>query len=249
MMNLLVDIEIRCEKCGLIHVIPKDFLEPSVSSYERNMGDEIEYIIEDSIVCDECQNEIRFVIRGYEYPVGAYNYDDYEIFGGDFIQEPNMGIIYFQEEFDMEVAYGEYDRVRDLILQIVEDRDMIYNISPREFEEVVERVFISEGFETQLTKVTRDGGKDIIAIKYSMGKPIVFYVECKQYGRHRTVDVNIVRSLYGVQMSDQINKSVLITTSHFSRDAKEYAENQNTLIDLIDVDEFYELLKCSAKRI
>ena len=49
-------------------------------------------------------------------------------------------------------------------------------------------------------------------------------------------------------MSDQINKSVLVTTSHFSRDAREYAENQNTLIDLIDVDEFYELLKCSAKR-
>lgn len=48
-------------------------------------------------------------------------------------------------------------------------------------------------------------------------------------------------------MCDQINKSVLITTSHFSRDAKEYAE-KNTLIDLIDVDEFYELLKYSAKR-
>ena len=83
---------------------------------------------------------------------------------------------------------------------------MLYNITPRELEEVVERIFISEGFETQLTKATRDGGKDIIAVKYTMGKPIVFYVECKQYGRHRTVDVNIVRSLYGVKMSDQINR-------------------------------------------
>ena len=117
-----------------------------------------------------------------------------------------MGIIYFQEEFDLEVAYGEYDKVRDLILQIIEDRDMLYNITPREFEEVVECVFISEGFETQLTKATRDGEKDIIAIKYNRGKPIVFYVECKQYGRHRTVDVNIVRFLYGVQMSNQINQ-------------------------------------------
>ena len=89
-----------------------------------------------------------------------------------------------------------------------------------------------------MTKATRDGEKDIIAIKYNRGKPIVFYVECKQYGRHRTVDVNIVRSLYGVQMSNQINKSVLVTTAHFSRDDKEYAEKQNTLIDLFDVDEF-----------
>ncbi len=72
------------------------------------MGDEIEYIIEDFIICDECQNEIRFVIRGYEYPVGAYNYDDYEIFGGDFIQEPNMGIIYFQEVGDL-LDTVEYD--------------------------------------------------------------------------------------------------------------------------------------------
>lgn len=74
----------------------------------------------------------------------------------------------------MEAAYGEYDRVHNLILQIAEDRNMLYNITPREFEEVVELIFISEGFKTQLTKATRDGGKDIIAIRYNMGKTYCF---------------------------------------------------------------------------
>jgi len=93
MMNLITDIEIKCENCGQVHVVPKDLLEPNVSSYASCMGDELESTIDDSIICDKCQNEIHFVITGYEYPVGSHNYDEYEIHGGEFIQEPKMEII------------------------------------------------------------------------------------------------------------------------------------------------------------
>mgnify|MGYP007077726381 CR=1 FL=1 len=44
----------------------------------------IEYRYDGVIVCEECGNEIQFRISGFEYPVGAYNYDDYEIYGGEF---------------------------------------------------------------------------------------------------------------------------------------------------------------------
>jgi HJR/Mrr/RecB family endonuclease len=73
-----------------------------------------------------------------------------------------------------------------LIMEIAQDRDLIYNISPREFEEIIERVFQDEGFETTLTQQTRDGGRDIIATKFEMGKPVVFYIECKRYGRQNS---------------------------------------------------------------
>ena len=45
---------------------------------------------------------------------------------------------------------------------------MIYDISPREFEEVIERVLQDQGFETTLTQQTRDDGRGIIATKYEM---------------------------------------------------------------------------------
>lgn len=74
--------------------------------------------------------------------------------------------------------------------------------------EIIERVFQDEGFETTLTQQTRDGGRDIIATKFEMGKPVVFYIECKRYGRQNSVGVSIVRSLYGVQSADRINKAI-----------------------------------------
>lgn len=211
-------------------------------------GDEIEYRYDGVIVCEECGNEIQFRISGFEYPVGAYNYDDYEIYGGDFEKSPIVGIVYSQEEFDIDYAYNEFNRVERLILEISDNPDLIYNISPREFEEVINRVLQDEGFETELTQATRDGGRDIVATKYEMGKPIVFYIECKRYGRRNSVGVSIVRSLYGVQTSDQINKSILVTTGHVTRGARRFVEKQNTMMSILDVNEIHHLIQRSAMK-
>lgn len=32
--------------------------------------------------CEECGNNIKYRISGYEYPVGCFNYEDNEIHGG-----------------------------------------------------------------------------------------------------------------------------------------------------------------------
>ena len=123
------------------------------------------------------------------------------------------------------------------------------NISPREFEEIIERVFQDEGFETTLTQQTRDGGRDIIATKFEMGKPVVFYIECKRYGRQNSVGVSIVRSLYGVQSADRINKAILVTTGHVTRGVRKFVEDQNTLMSVIDIEEIHELIRRSARKI
>lgn len=125
---------------------------------------------------------------------------------------------------------------------------LIYNISPREFEEVVNKVLQDEGFETTLTQQTSDDGRDIIATKYEMGKPVVFYIECKRYGKKNSVGVSIVRSLYGVQSSDRINKSILVTTGHVTRGARRFVEKQNTMMSIIDVDEVHQLIRRSAMK-
>ena len=251
MMELLEDVLIRCSECGSVIEIHKEEIEFDAFTYdhgENGMGDEIEYRYDGVIVCEECGNEIQFRISGFEYPVGAYNYDDYEIYGGDFEKSPIVGIVYSQEEFDIDYAYNEFNRVERLILEISDNPDLIYNISPREFEEVINRVLQDEGFETELTQATRDGGRDIVATKYEMGKPIVFYIECKRYGRRNSVGVSIVRSLYGVQTSDQINKSILVTTGHVTRGARRFVEKQNTMMSILDVNEIHHLIQRSAMK-
>ena len=200
------------------------------------------------IECDQCDNEISFRISGYEYPIGAFNYEDSEITGGRFEEEPHMGVIYSQDDFDLDDAYPAFTRVEQIIMDIAQNRELIYDISPREFEAVIERVLQDEGFETKLTQQTRDGGRDIIATKYEMGKPVVFYIECKRYGRQNSVGVNIVRSLYGVQSADQINKAILVTTGHVTRGARRFVDGQNTMMSVIDVKEIHELIQRNARK-
>ena len=113
----------------------------------------------------------------------------------------------------------------------------------------MEQLLRDDGFETHLTKPTRDGGRDIMASKTGInGKPVVFYVECKRYARRNKVNVGIVRELYGVQTSEKINKACVITSSLFTRDAIEFAEKQNVMIDLVDGDALHEMIQRSAEK-
>lgn len=249
MMELFDDLKIRCCSCGSMICLDKNAIDFEAYSYdhgENAMGEEIEYVIQDEVECD-CGNRISFRISGFEYPVGAFNYESNEIVGGDFVEEPHMGIVYFAEDFDLYLAEAEYAKIHSLIFQISENKELLYSVTPREFEQIVESVFRSSGFETVLTQQTRDGGKDIIATKYVMGKPVVFYIECKKYGREKKIGVAVVERLYGVQMNDKINKAVLVTTARFTSGARRFAEKQNVLIDLFDIDEFYALLQKSAE--
>lgn len=251
MMDLLEDVFICCGRCRKVIEIRKEEIEFETYVFdhgEHGMGEEIEYLHEGYIECDHCGNEIFFKISGNEYPIGAFDNAFFEITGGTYREEPHMGVIYSQEDFDSDNAYPEYARVEQMIMEIAHNPEMIYNISPREFEEIIERVLQDQGFETALTQQTRDGGRDIIATKYEMGKPVVFYIECKRYGRQNAVGVSIVRSLYGVQSSDRINKAILVTTGHVTRGARRFVEQQNTMMSIIDVDEIHDLIHRSAVR-
>ena len=251
MMELLNDVFIRCGKCRRTTGIHKEDIEFETYVYDRGenaMGEEIEYRHDGLITCDYCGNEISFWISGYEYPIGAFNYEDCKIVGGNFEENPHMVVIYSRNDFDLDYAYPEYTRVEQMIMRIAQNPEMIYNISPREFEEVIEQVLKDQGFETTLTQQTRDDGRDIIATKYEMGKPVIFYIECKRYGRQNSVGVSIVRSLYGVQSADQINKSILVTTGHVTSGARKFVEKQNTMMSVIDVNEIYELIQQSARK-
>lgn len=58
-----------------------------------------------------------------------------------------MGVIYSRDDFNPDDAYPEYSRIQQLIMDIAQDRELIYNISSREFEEVIERLFKDEGLK------------------------------------------------------------------------------------------------------
>lgn len=91
----------------------------------------------------------------------------------------------------------------------------------RIFEELVAEIFKGFGYSIELTKRTRDGGKDIIALKKRDGLvEEKILIECKHW--EDKIDVNPVRNLIGVAMCQEELPTgiILATTSHFTKDAE-----------------------------
>lgn len=121
------------------------------------------------------------------------------------------------------------------ILDIIDNNPaMIYNLSPRQFEEIIFEILHKQGYNVKLTPITKDGGKDILIATNEMLGNFLFYVECKKYSPNRPVGVNLVRELYGTVTADRATAGLLITTSYFTKKAIEFKDQVKHQISLMD---------------
>lgn len=99
------------------------------------------------------------------------------------------------------------------------DPDALRYIDRRKFEELVAELFAGFGYEVELTQKTRDGGKDIVALK-RREVDVKFIIECKRPNPGKPVGVSAVRELHSVKVTEGATKAILATTTYFSPDAK-----------------------------
>ncbi len=116
---------------------------------------------------------------------------------------------------------------------------LLNNLSPRDFEHLIERLYHKIGYDTELTPPQKDGGRDLIARKSIPTKKELVLVECKLY--KNPIGVQTVRQLLGVVSSEKTNKGVLITSSEFTRGAMKFSK-ENPRIELIGGQELVALL-------
>ncbi|WP_051536429.1 restriction endonuclease [Ruminococcus flavefaciens] len=207
------------------------------------MGVSIEHDFIYESECIRCGNQFGFTIRGYEYPLGAIDFDDCNAWGCDVRYSLSIDPDYFDFDIPEECEEWIADDITRLIEQIRINPSTIYRISDRRFEELVAEVFSRNGYIVELTPPQKDGGKDVIATKNISGVPICLYIECKHYNPDHSVGVNIVRSAAGVRQHDRVNKAIIITTSRFTRGAHRFAAEEEHLIQLMDLEDFLNLLK------
>lgn len=112
----------------------------------------------------------------------------------------------------------------------------LYDINPRKFEELVASILADLGFDVQLTQATRDGGRDIIANIKNAVTDFLAYIECKRYSPENTIGVGIIRQVSGVHYLRKPSKSIIVTTSFFTKDAKEEAKLIENQLELKDFD-------------
>lgn len=112
----------------------------------------------------------------------------------------------------------------------------------RMFEEIVAEIFRKFGYEIELTKRTRDGGKDIIALRKS-GDEVTerLIIECKHW--QSKIDVKPIRNLIGVAVTqDELPTGIILaTTSTFTKDAKDLKINPTISIKL-DLKDYNDVL-------
>lgn len=110
-----------------------------------------------------------------------------------------------------------------LIAYFANHPENLKRMDRRLFEELVAELFNGFGFQVELTQKTRDGGRDIVAIKNEEAQ-LKYLIECKRPDDGNTVGVKPVRELFGVKQDEKASKAILATTSYFSKDATLFFE-------------------------
>lgn len=119
---------------------------------------------------------------------------------------------------------------------------MIYSLTPRQFEELVCEAFSSQGYDVSLTPQSRDGGFDIFASKRSVLGPELLLVECKRYSPPNRVGIEIVQRLHGVASAMRATRGILATSSFFTAPAMEFVQTVPHQVGLVDYLSLQHLL-------
>jgi restriction system protein len=127
--------------------------------------------------------------------------------------------------------------------RFIENKDVLSEINEvvnlaeidwKDFEylvrELFEKVFSVDGSEVKITQASRDGGVDVVAFDNDPIKGGKFVIQAKRY--NNVVPVSAVRDLYGTVINEGAVKGILVTTSYFGNDSREFSKDKPiTLID------------------
>jgi HJR/Mrr/RecB family endonuclease len=118
--------------------------------------------------------------------------------------------------------------------------DSILALPSYDFEKLTGQLFTRLGFESVVTKATADGGVDVVAVNNGVIFRGKYLIQCKRYNsKHKVARPEIV-AFFGRIASEPGARGFFVTSSSFTRGAKQFAES--TGINLIDGEELERLV-------
>lgn len=104
----------------------------------------------------------------------------------------------------------------DIIGRLVKDPTLLYKLDWRKFEEIIAGAYKRQGFEVTLTPRSRDGGRDVIAVRHDIGS-VRFFDQVKRYSPGHVVTLKDVDTMLGVLSRDSnVSKGIVTTTATFA---------------------------------
>lgn len=203
--------------------------------------------IEPRMIMEKLHTKIKR--KGLNEYFSDFEEDVYQLYtykGGVSLQHPEIvvperKIIRVPDELKNDIKVITHSLVDKVALR----PEIIREITPRQFEELVCELFERKGYRVQLTKQTRDGGKDLIILNNSILGDMVIYAECKKRAPKYPVSVGLVRQLYGTIEADKATAGIMVTTSYFSDDARRFQQKVSGRMNLIDYSELMkQIMDC-----
>lgn len=111
------------------------------------------------------------------------------------------------------------------------------DLSPTEFEKSIAFLYQLQGYHTTVCGGAGDQGVDVEARKD--GELLV--IQCKRFTKTNIVGSPAIQILFAATTANQANKGVIVTTSRFTKQAQQYAQNKP--IELIDGSKLDRLAK------
>ncbi|QUA52194.1 restriction endonuclease [Aristaeella lactis] len=124
----------------------------------------------------------------------------------------------------------------------------VMKLDPGDFEKLVVQLLLKMGYGSGIdnagvvTKLSNDGGIDGIIKEDLLGFSSI-YIQAKQWAMENTVGRPEIQKFAGALQGEKASKGLFITTAHFSKEAKQYADNlHGSNIVLIDGDALMRLM-------
>jgi len=179
---------------------------------------------------------IKFLRKFGEYIKGKQSQKNDEISETNTIEEmktPDERMILAQKEIE-EVLTSEL-------------LEKILNASPQFFERLIIQLLIAMGYGGSWEEAGRalgksgDNGVDGVINQDTLGLDRI-YIQAKRYAQGNKIDPNAINSFSGSLNLHKANKGVFVTTSDFSKKARENAQKLQNNIVLINGTQLTELM-------
>lgn len=147
------------------------------------------------------------------------------------------GLISDEEEIQMDISQLVTTKNNEVAIELL---DKVRNSNPYFFERMVVKLLENMGYsgehgEATVTQKSNDGGIDGIINQDPLGTSTV-YIQAKRNKEGNIIGRSTIQSFYGALAGINADRGVFITTSSYSKGAKNFAGNQGiVLIDGIQL--------------
>jgi Restriction endonuclease len=125
----------------------------------------------------------------------------------------------------------------------------LQKLKHRDFEVLLSRIFIAQGFNVELGPGTGDGGVDVKLWYRDKIGDVLTYVQAKRYSPKNAIELEAVAALSGVVHTDGATNGLFVTTSRYLKSAQKFAAAVRSKIQLKDSSDVAEWCLDAAGRV